>query len=438
MIYFCLFVALVYPLGLMLIHRHRVNNIKKCDDIDGTIKDHLLITDMRLIIEDMKKIQEDLPLSSETLKPKKPDIATVPILHLSSHHRRIEFMHAEEPQEPPQEEYTFDVPSPRSIKEKLDQFVIGQDKAKKILSVAASNHYKRLAHNHFVDVPIKKSNIMLIGPTGSGKTLLVQTLAKSLDVPMIIDDATGFTEAGYVGRNVEELVHALIRAANMSTVKASKGIIYIDEIDKIAATPEQRYIDVGGRGVQQALLKLIEGTTLPLSAGWGGPFDTSNVLFIVGGAFAGIEEIVKTRTEAHHSMGFGATIKDKDKELPQAITEDLVRFGMIPELMGRVPLIASLKELTKGQLMQVLTDPKDALVKEYQALMQFSHVDLQFDYEAIELIAEEAIKRKTGARGLRSIMEAVLLDSMYNIDDYEDYGYIDITKDTVREKLNED
>ena len=346
------------------------------------------------------------------------------------------------------------IPSPKEIKEILDQYVIGQDEAKKTLSVAVYNHYKRIANEEEMeakheknddDVEIQKSNILLLGPTGCGKTLLASTLAKILNVPFAIADATTLTEAGYVGEDVENILLKLIQAADGDIEKAEKGIIYIDEIDKITRKSENPSItrDVSGEGVQQALLKIVEGTiaSVPPQGGRKHPqqellqIDTSNILFICGGAFEGLENIIKDRM-GKKSMGFGAEIQskkdiDRYKVFEQILPQDLLKFGMIPEFIGRLPIIASLKELDKDALIKITTEPKNALVKQYKKLLQMDDVELIFEPEALEAIVDKAIERKTGARGLRSIIEEIMRDIMFDIPSNEKIEKCIITKDTV-------
>lgn len=335
------------------------------------------------------------------------------------------------------------IPAPHQIKAKLDEYVIGQDYAKKVMSVAVYNHYKRVATDTMDDIEIEKSNMLMIGPTGSGKTYLVKTLARLLNVPLAIADATSLTEAGYIGDDIESVVSKLLAAADNDVDKAEQGIIFIDEIDKIAKKKETRSRDVSGESVQQGMLKLLEGSNIEVPVGANSKnamvplttVNTKNILFICGGAFPDLEEVIKERLNKQASIGFIADLKDKyDNDntiLSKVVLEDLRNFGMIPEFLGRLPVIFTLNPLDKDMLVSILREPKNAILKQYQKLLALDEVELKFDDSALEAIAEKALEKKTGARALRSIIEEFMLDIMYEIPKDDNIGRVTITGDYI-------
>lgn len=349
-------------------------------------------------------------------------------------------------EEPRQEFDIRTIPAPHKLKASLDEYVIGQDHAKKVISVAVYNHYKRVATGTQDDIEIEKSNILLIGPTGSGKTYLVKTLAKLLDVPLAIADATSLTEAGYIGDDIESVISKLLAAADNDVEKAERGIVFIDEIDKIAKKKDTHHRDVSGESVQQGLLKLLEGAEVEVPVGASSKnamvplttVNTRNILFICGGAFPDLENVIKERLNQKSSMGFQADLKDKyDKEpnlLSKVTVEDLRNFGMIPEFLGRLPIICTLSKLDKDMLVRILKEPKNAILKQYQKLLALDEVDLRFNDGALEAIAEEALKRDTGARALRAIIEEFMLDIMYEVPKDDNIGRVTITREYIEHR----
>ncbi len=378
-----------------------------------------------------------------------PNIQMMNFADLQNRMPKDQQIKKKKPKEEEEQPAPFDIhsiPAPHKLKESLDEFVIGQDYAKKVISVAVYNHYKRVATGTQDEIEIEKSNILLIGPTGSGKTYLVKTLAKLLDVPLAIADATSLTEAGYIGDDIESVISKLLAEADNDVEKAERGIVFIDEIDKIAKKKDTHHRDVSGESVQQGLLKLLEGANVEVPVGASSKnamvplttVNTRNILFICGGAFPELENVIKERLNQKSSMGFQADLKDKyDKEpnlLSKVTVEDLRNFGMIPEFLGRLPIICTMQELGQDMLVRILKEPKNAILKQYQKLLALDEVDLQFSDEALEAIAEEARKRDTGARALRAIIEEFMLDIMYEVPKDDNIGRVTITREYIEHR----
>ena len=415
-----------------MIHLPMNSNICICSDcmqksLDAMNNSNFNYTDMmsQINCQDlfnmpvMNQMTEDPVPKSQKIKKRKPKEEQTPVIDLKN------------------------IPAPHKIKAQLDDYVIGQEHAKKVMSVAVYNHYKRVATNTMDDIEIEKSNMLMIGPTGSGKTYLVRTLARLLNVPLAITDATSLTEAGYIGDDIESVVSKLLAAADNDVEKAEQGIIFIDEIDKIAKKKNTTSRDVSGESVQQGLLKLLEGSDVEVPVGASSKnamvplvtVNTRNILFICGGAFPDLENIIKERLNKKSSMGFGADLSDKYDQVPdlmdQVTVDDLREFGMIPEFIGRLPIIFTLQGLDKDMLVKILKEPKNAILKQYQKLLALDEVDLRFDDGAIEAIAEKAIQKKTGARALRSIIEDFMLDIMYEIPKDDNIGQVTITREYI-------
>ena len=376
-----------------------------------------------------------------------PNISMINLADLNDQIPRKQKVKKKKPKEEPKPQFSVkDIPAPHKIKASLDDYVIGQEHAKKVISVAVYNHYKRVATNTMDDIEIEKSNMLMIGPTGSGKTYLVKTLARLLDVPLAIADATSLTEAGYIGDDIESVVSKLLAAAGNDVEKAEQGIIFIDEIDKIAKKKNTNQRDVSGESVQQGMLKLLEGSEVEVPVGANSKnamvplttVNTKNILFICGGAFPGLEDIIKERLNQQASIGFKADLKDKyddDPHILEKVTlEDIRKFGMIPEFIGRLPVVFTLQQLTTQMLVKILIEPKNVILKQYQKLLALDEVRLEFDDGALEAIAEKALEKKTGARALRAIIEEFMLDIMYEIPKDDNIGEVTITREYIEHK----
>ncbi len=421
-----------------------VNNICVCQDCMQRSFDSINQGNMNMVNMDMEELMKLVNMPN--VPPNMVSFfAPPPYENTPNKSQRLKKKKAKEEAEKPALDIKH-IPAPHKIKAQLDEFVIGQEYAKKVISVAVYNHYKRVATNTMDEIEIEKSNMLMIGPTGSGKTYLVRTLARLLDVPLAIADATSLTEAGYIGDDIESVVSKLLAAADNDVERAERGIIFIDEIDKIAKKKNTTSRDVSGESVQQGLLKLLEGSDVEVPVGATSKnamvplvtVNTRNILFICGGAFPDLENIIKERLTEHSSIGFIADLKDKyDNEeniLSQVTIEDLRAFGMIPEFIGRLPIIFTLKGLSKEMLVQILKEPKNAIIKQYQKLLALDEVELKFDDDALEAIAEKALEKKTGARALRSIIEEFMLDIMYEIPKDDNIGTVTITRDYIEKK----
>lgn len=429
---------------------HMPNDINICSDCmqktfdamnNGEYEDLLKANN----IPDLGNIQN---LSQLTNLNNMPDISMINLSDLQKMAPKKQKVKKKKPQEEKKEVElpVQNIPLPHKIKESLDEYVVGQEQAKKVISVAVYNHYKRVAAQETKEVEIEKSNMLMIGPTGSGKTYLVKTLAKLLDIPLAIADATSLTEAGYIGDDIESVVSKLLASAENDVKKAEQGIIYIDEIDKIAKKKNTNQRDVSGESVQQGMLKLLEGAEIEVPVGANSKnamvplttINTKNILFICGGAFPGVEEIIKERLNEHSSMGFKADLKDKyDKDiniLRKVTIEDIRNFGMVPEFIGRLPVLFTLDGLSKETLVKILKEPKNAILKQYQKLLELDEVELLFEEKALESIAQKALEKKTGARALRAIMEEFMLDIMYEIPKDDSIGRVTITKNYIEKK----